>query len=58
MVKSNRSVRNKKNPPQNILLDVSPDTVLDTTDPGDDTQRRFSYQHAYGVRDSKRIKYP
>jgi Cap4 dsDNA endonuclease len=49
MTKSNSSARNKKLPPQNILSDSSPDTVLDTTDAGDDTQRRFSYQHAYGV---------
>jgi len=28
---------------------ISPEEVLDHTDPGDDTQRRYRYQHGYGV---------
>jgi hypothetical protein len=28
---------------------AGPDQVLDTTDPGDDVQSRFRYQHGYGV---------
>jgi len=49
MTRQDRGSSSKKSPPQNSSPDISPDEVLDTVDPGDDTQHRFRYQHAYGV---------
>jgi hypothetical protein len=42
------SSRNKAKP-QSPILSLSPGEVRNTTDPGDDMQRRIRYQHAYGV---------
>jgi hypothetical protein len=34
---------------------ISPDTVLDTTDPGDDVASRFNYQHCYAAINAIRL---
>jgi hypothetical protein len=47
--------RNRPTPPDSTSSQngvgngQTPADILDTTDPGDDTQERFRYQHAYGV---------
>ncbi len=43
------SPKSKKQNPRNTPRNPSPNEILDTSDPGDETQRRFRYQHAFGV---------
>jgi len=38
----------KRRKPQTVSV-VGPDQTRNTTDPGDETQRNFRYQHSYGV---------
>ena len=48
--KPHSSVSNKQKANlQSNILSPSLHEVVDTTDPGDDVQQRYRYQHAYGV---------
>src|SRR4051812_5282740 len=44
-----RRIRQKRAVPPNLETAPAPIDSLDTSDPGDQTQRNFRYQHAYGV---------
>ncbi|GCE04252.1 dsDNA nuclease domain-containing protein [Dictyobacter aurantiacus] len=49
MAKQSPQQKNQGGYQQGIFHTPSIDSVLNTTDPGDDIQRRFRYQHAYGI---------
>lgn len=48
-MEQNSTPRNRKPLTRLLFKGSSPDEIADTVDSGDDTQRRYSYQHAYGV---------